>query len=108
MTAISTSIPSARSYELRVVVVMAAVVISLALFPIAVKKPYVLHMGIMLFLAVIQGQAWNVIGGYTGQHSIGHSAYFGIGAYTTMMMLELGKIAPWYGMWAGVLAALIL
>src|SRR5206468_8103931 len=97
-----------RIFEPRVLVAMALVVTALALFPLTVKKPYVLHMGIMLFLAIIQGQAWNVIGGYAGQHSIGHAAYFGIGAYTTMMLLELAKIAPWYGLLAGVAAALVV
>jgi hypothetical protein len=54
----------------------------LALASSFVKKPYVLHMGVVLFLAVIMGQAWNVVGGYAGQYSVGHAAYFG-GAYTT-------------------------
>jgi branched-chain amino acid transport system permease protein len=83
-------------------------VAALALFPSFVKKPYVLHMGVMLFLAVIQGQAWNVIGGYTGQYSVGHAAYFGVGAYVTMMLLEVSHVAPWIGIWAAVAAAVAL
>ncbi|HEY6221105.1 MAG TPA: branched-chain amino acid ABC transporter permease, partial [Candidatus Eisenbacteria bacterium] len=82
--------------------------IALALFPSFVKKPYILHMGVMLFLAVIQGQAWNVIGGYTGQYSVGHAAYFGVGAYVTMMLLEVGHVAPWWGIWVAAAAAVIL
>src|SRR6266498_2565446 len=85
-----------------------AAAILLAIFPSFVKKPYVLHMGVMLFLAVIQGQAWNVIGGYTGQYSVGHSAFFGIGAYATMMLLEVNKIPPWWGIWAAMASAMIL
>jgi len=42
----------------------------------------------VLFLAIIQGQAWNVIGGYTGQYSVGHAAYFGIGAYTCAILMK--------------------
>jgi branched-chain amino acid transport system permease protein len=30
---------------------------------------------------------------------VGHAAYFGVGAYTTMMLLEVGKVAPWIGIW---------
>ncbi len=86
----------------------ALVVVALALFPQVVKKPYVLHMGVVLFLAVIQGQAWNVIGGYTGQYSVGHAAFFGIGAYTTTMLLEVNKIAPWWGIWAAIAGAVLL
>jgi len=80
----------------------------LAVFPQFVKKPYVLHMGVVLFLAIIQGQAWNVVGGYAGQYSVGHAAYFGIGAYTTMMLLEMYKIPPWWGIWAAIANAVIL
>jgi branched-chain amino acid transport system permease protein len=86
----------------------AVAVLALALFPSFVKKPYVLHMGVMLFLAVIQGQAWNVIGGYTGQYSVGHAAYFGMGAYVTMMLLEVRHVAPWIGIWAAVAASVAL
>src|SRR5512139_2128821 len=90
------------------ILIFAVAVAALAVFPSFVKKPYVLHMGVMLFLAVIQGQAWNVIGGYAGQYSVGHAAYFGVGAYVTMMLLELKHVPPWWGMWAAILAALVL
>jgi branched-chain amino acid transport system permease protein len=85
-----------------------AAVALLAVVPLFVKKPLLLHMWIMVFLAVAQGSAWNVIGGYTGQYSVGHAAYFGIGAYTTMMLLELHQVAPWWGMGLAVLNAVIL
>jgi branched-chain amino acid transport system permease protein len=85
-----------------------AVVVALALFPSFVKKPYVLHMFVTLFLAIIQGQAWNVIGGYTGQYSVGHAAYFGVGAYVTMMLLEVNHIPPWWGIWAAMAASMLL
>jgi branched-chain amino acid transport system permease protein len=90
------------------IVLFLLVVAAFAVFPSFVKKPYVLHMGVMLFLAVIQGQAWNVIGGYTGQYSVGHAAYFGVGAYVTMMLLELRQIPPWWGIWAAAAAAVLL
>ncbi len=65
-------------------------------------------MGVLLFLAVLQGQAWNIIGGYTGQYSVGHAAYFGVGAYVTVMLLELRHVAPWWGIWAAIAAAMLL
>src|SRR5512141_2226021 len=83
-------------------------VAALAVFPSFVKKPYVLHMGVMLFLAIIQGQAWNVIGGYAGQYSVGHAAYFGVGAYVTMMLLEVSHVAPWWGIWAAIAVSVLL
>jgi branched-chain amino acid transport system permease protein len=89
-------------------VLFVAAVAALALFPQFVKKPYVLHMGVILFLAIIQGQAWNVVGGYAGQYSVGHAAYFGVGAYTTMMLLEVSRIPPWWGIWAAIAMAVLL
>ncbi|MEY4578794.1 MAG: hypothetical protein RL701_3497 [Pseudomonadota bacterium] len=77
----------------------------LVTLPFWASKPYLLHMGVLLFLAVIQGQAWNILGGYAGQHSLGHAAYFGIGAYSTVMLLELKHISPAWGIWVGVLLA---
>ena len=70
--------------------------------PRYVQSPYALHMMILLFLSVSQGQSWNIVGGYAGQHSVGHAAYFGVGAYTTMMLMHTWQIAPWIGVWAGV------
>jgi branched-chain amino acid transport system permease protein len=100
--------PVPRGVSTTALLLFAAGVLALALFPSFVKKPYVLHMGVMLFLAIIQGQAWNVIGGYTGQYSVGHAAFFGVGAYTTMMLLEVAGIPPWWGMWAAMAAAVLL
>ncbi len=90
------------------ILLFVAAVAALAIFPSFVKKPYILHMGVMLFLAIIQGQAWNVIGGYAGQYSVGHAAYFGMGAYVTMMLLELRQVPPWWGLWAAMAAAVLL
>ena len=100
--------PGSRGLALPGLIAFVAVVAALAVFPAFVKKPYILHMGVVLFLAVIQGQAWNVVGGYAGQYSVGHAAYFGIGAYATMMLLEVWKIPPWWGIWGAIAAALLL
>src|SRR5215467_13507079 len=80
---------------------------ALLLLPLFVESTYALHMMILIFISVIVGSAWNIIGGYTGQYSVGHSAYFGVGAYTTMILMQSRHIAQWWGIWAGTLAALI-
>ena len=84
-----------------------AAVVALFLVPRYVESTYALHMMILIFLSVIMGSAWNILGGYTGQYSVGHAAYFGVGAYTTMALLQFKQIAPWYGMFAGAAAALV-
>jgi len=85
-----------------------AVLAALFLFPSFVESPYALHIMILLFLSTIQGEAWNIIGGYAGQYSVGHAAYFGAGAYTTMILMQSRQIPPWYGMIAGIIVALIV
>ena len=80
----------------------------LLIIPRYVESPYALHMMILLFLSVSQGQSWNIVGGYAGQHSVGHAAYFGVGAYTTMMLMHTKQIAPWIGVWAGVALVVVV
>jgi branched-chain amino acid transport system permease protein len=80
---------------------------ALILFPHLVNSPYALHIMILIFLSVIMGGSWNILGGYTGQYSVGHAAYFGAGAYTTMVLMQFKQIPPWYGMIAGVAVAVL-
>ena len=66
----------------------------------------------LVFLWAAMGLAWNIISGYAGQISFGHQAFFGIGAYTTVLLAAKLKLTPWLGMFAGagvaVLAALLI
>ncbi|MGC1455187.1 MAG: branched-chain amino acid ABC transporter permease [Nitrospirota bacterium] len=81
---------------------------ALFLIPRFVQSTYALHIMILIFISVIMGSGWNLLGGYTGQYSVGHAAYFGVGAYTTMILLQYRHIAPWYGVWAGAVMAVIV
>lgn len=66
---------------------------------------YTLEVLISVLFFAYLGAAWNILGGYAGQFSFGHAAYFGIGAYTsTLLLLRLG-VSPWLGMIAGGLLA---
>jgi|DewCreStandDraft_5_1066085.scaffolds.fasta_scaffold00399_65 branched-chain amino acid transport system permease protein len=69
--------------------------------------PYPLHIVIMTLLFAAAGSAWNIVGGYAGQLSLGHAAFFGIGAYTTTLLQIHLKVSPWVGMWAGALLAVV-
>ncbi len=86
----------------------AAVVVLLALFPRVVDSPYALHLMVTFFLAVVMGEAWNLIGGYGGQYSVGHAAYFGIGAYTVLILLNGKGIAPWWGLFPALGLAVVV
>ena len=53
------------------------------------------------------GLAWNIISGYAGQTSFGHQAFFGIGAYVTVLLVVTAGLTPWIGMAAGMAAAVV-
>jgi len=80
----------------------------LALLPVLLNKPYPLHLGVILFLAVVEAAAWNLVGGLAGQYSLGHAAYFGVGAYAAVLLLERWGIAPWWGIGAAAVCAVLL
>ena len=67
---------------------------------------YFLDVLISVLFTAYLGASWNILGGYAGQFSFGHAAFFGIGAYTSTLLLLRVGLTPWVGMLAGgVLAA---
>jgi len=54
----------------------------------------------VMFFAYLSA-AWNLIGGFAGQYSIGHAGLVGIGAYTSSLLAIYGGLTPWLGMLAG-------
>ncbi len=63
------------------------------------------HVATMILLYAAMAQSWNIISGYCGQTSFGHSVFFGIGAYgAALAVVNCGSL-PWYGAPAGMLAA---
>ena len=95
------------SGQLRGAALCAVAGLGLALaVPIVVTDASRLNLLILMLMAAQAGVAWNVLGGYAGQVSLGHAAFYGIGAYTcTLLVLKFG-VNPWLGMpAAGVVAA---
>jgi branched-chain amino acid transport system permease protein len=70
-----------------------------------VDNIYYQHVLIICLVYVVLGQAWNLVGGYAGQWSLGHAAFFGLGAYTSTLLLLRLNVSPWLGMLAGGLVA---
>jgi branched-chain amino acid transport system permease protein len=60
-----------------------------------------LNLAILVLMVAQLGVAWNIVGGYAGQVSLGHAAFFGLGAYTSTLLLVKFGINPWIGMLAG-------
>jgi branched-chain amino acid transport system permease protein len=63
---------------------------------------------ISTFYYAYLGQAWNLLGGYAGQLSLGHAAFFGVGSYTAALLAVHLGISPWIGMFAGAVLAVLL
>jgi branched-chain amino acid transport system permease protein len=85
--------------------------LALGVFGAAALTPLVIHDGffldsliLILMWGAVSG-AWNVAGGYAGQVSLGHSAFFGIGAYSAALMATRLHASPWLGMLAGAVVA---
>jgi len=88
--------------------IFAALALSVALFlPFVVDASY-LNMAILILMAAQVGVSWNIVGGYAGQVSLGHAAFYGLGAYTSTLLLIKFGVNPWLGVLAGgALAALL-
>lgn len=74
-------------------------------FPLVVRAPYPQQAMILVFEAATMGVAWNVIGGYAGQPALGNALFFGLGAYTSSVLLLRLHLSPWAGVALGILVA---
>jgi branched-chain amino acid transport system permease protein len=91
-------------WQLVSIAIVAVIVIAL---PMVVKSSFAIDIFIRILLFSFLGVAWNLMGGYAKQLSLGHAAYFGLGAYTsTLMQINFG-ISPWIGMIAGGVVAML-
>jgi branched-chain amino acid transport system permease protein len=89
-------------------VIAGGVIAALAAVPLLTDDQFLLNMFIFVFLFAAMGHGWNVIGGYTGQVSLGHAVMFAGGAYTTTILFAYYGITPLVGLWVGGLVAAIV
>lgn len=61
-------------------------VIVLAFLPTVIDKDSTINLLILIFLYISLASSWNILGGYTGQTSLGHAAFFGLGALATRLL----------------------
>jgi branched-chain amino acid transport system permease protein len=88
-----------KDYALIIVVVAL-----LAGVPLLTSSNVVLNFMVVALLIALVGQGWNVLGGYGGQYSFGHAAFFGTGAYVTAILQVRYGINAWLGLVIGIAA----
>jgi branched-chain amino acid transport system permease protein len=76
-----------------------------ALGPVVVRDAFFLDGLVLILLWGATGAAWNVAGGYAGQVSLGHAAFFGLGAYSAALLGTKWGVSPWIGMLVGATLA---
>ena len=83
-------------------VLLAVLAAALSLLP-AVANSYVLSVATLILFFAYTGQAWNVMMGFAGQLSLGHSLYVGVAAYAAAGLFFHFGIGPWAGVWLAIL-----
>ncbi len=84
----------------------------LALFPTLMRSlpngEYYVHILVLILMYAYLSTAWNILGGYAGQHSLGHGMFLGAGAYVSTALFVYWGLTPWLGMWAGAAVAALM
>ncbi|MDP2702999.1 MAG: branched-chain amino acid ABC transporter permease, partial [Candidatus Rokubacteria bacterium] len=74
-----------------------------------IVSSYALTVLIFIFFYAYLGQAWNIVGGYAGQLSVGHAAFVGVGGYAAALLQEGNRdffvSHPWLALGASVVVA---
>ena len=84
--------------------ILAALMVALPAF----VGPYALSVATLILYFAYTGQAWNVMMGFAGQLSLGHSLYVGVGAYAAGAIFFHYGIGPWAGLWVAMLLCVAL
>lgn len=86
---------------------VAGIVAILAVIPLLVKSIYYLHILILVYIYVIASSSLRVIA-ISGQLSLGHAGFMGIGAYTSAVLAKELGWTPWLTMPLGALATMVI
>lgn len=90
-------------------VAYSAVLVALAIGLVVVQRsPYWLNLAIVALLFAGLASAWNIIGGFGGQFSLGHAVFFGTGAYTVGLLYVNWGFSPWLGLFPAVMLGVVI
>jgi branched-chain amino acid transport system permease protein len=76
--------------------------VCLLIYPMVFSGAFYLDIGVSFLLAAISASAWNIVGGYAGQVSVGHSVFYGFGAYCPLLVYQLWGLPPMAGIPLGI------
>ena len=71
-------------------------------------SPVYQRLGALVLLAAIGASAWNIVGGYAGQVSVGHAIFFGVGAYSAVLGFHYLGLPPIVGVPVGMLVSALI
>ncbi len=74
----------------------------LLIYPFVFSGAFYLDVGVTFLLAAISASAWNIVGGYAGQVSVGHAMFYGLGAYAPLLFYTLFGWPPLFGIPIGM------
>lgn len=81
---------------------------ALLFYPVVFTDAFYRDIGVTFLLAAISASAWNIVGGYAGQVSVGHAMFFGLGAYAPLLVYTLTGWPPMVGIPLGILLSCAL
>ncbi len=85
---------------------LALAVLTLLLLPLPLfLDKFLVSLAILILYWAYLGNAWNIMAGFAGQFSFGHAVFYGLGAYTSTVLLVDYGLSPWGGMLAGAALA---
>ena len=64
-------------------------------YPLVFTTPFQQRLGTLILLYAIAASAWNIVGGYAGQISVGHVVFFGCGAYASRRRMRISRCRRW-------------
>jgi branched-chain amino acid transport system permease protein len=82
--------------------------ISMVLLVFLTKNAFYLNLYFLVFMFAGLSSAWNIIGGFGGQLSLGHSAFYGLGSYTCSLLFVKYGVPPLFGLMASIGLSLVL
>lgn len=92
------------TYTLRTTVLVVLIALIVVLFPLIAPNDYYVHLANMIGITFILTLGLNLLFGYAGQISVGHGAFYAIGAFTATLLMVKGG----WPFWPSMLLAIIV